>query len=144
MTKFKAENAKYALTYELTFDGGSRGNPGPAYGSYRIKLAGSRARKPVRLKLGRGTNNEAEYRTLIQAFEDLLDELERKGLDPSFVQLRVYGDSQLVIRQLQGQWKAKDERMRALRDRVLRLVQSFGSVEYQHQARWHSVAALGH
>jgi ribonuclease HI len=132
------------LEYELIFDGGSRGNPGEAFGSYQIKHGRSKARKPVRLHLGTGTNNEAEYRTLIRALEDLLHEFERDGIDPSDVWLKVFGDSQLVIRQLQMQWKAKDARMRTLRDQVLRLGNQFGSVEFMHQARWRSVAALGH
>jgi ribonuclease HI len=132
------------LRVELIFDGGSRGNPGPAYGSYRFKQGSSRARTPVRLDLGQGTNNEAEYFTLIAALEDLLHELGHTGIDPSRVQLKVFGDSQLVIRQLQGEWKAKNTRMRALRDKVWTLSSGFGSVEYVHQLRSRSVAALGH
>jgi ribonuclease HI len=144
MTRKRKGKRAGKLGYELIFDGGSRGNPGPAYGSYQIRRGGSKARKPVRLNLGQGTNNEAEYRTLIKAFEDLHDELDQEGIDPASVELTVYGDSQLVIRQLQGQWKAKNNRMRALRDQVLSLGKALGSVEYQHQARWRSVAALGH
>ena len=144
MTKDQGTKRTPKLEYELIFDGGSRGNPGEAYGSYQIRKSRGKARKPVRLHLGKGTNNEAEYRTLIRAFEDLLNEFEQDGIDPSKVRLKVYGDSQLVICQLQGQWKAKDKRMRALRDQVLRLGNPFGSVEFVHQARWRSVAALGH
>jgi ribonuclease HI len=132
------------LDYELIFDGGSRGNPGQAYGSYQIKQSRGKARKPVRLNLGKGTNNEAEYRTLIRAIEDLLSEFDQEGIDPGAVSLKVYGDSQLVIRQLQGQWKAKDKRMRELRDQVLHLGKDLGSIEFVHQARWRSFAALGH
>ena len=132
------------LEYELIFDGGSRGNPGQAYGSYQIRRCQGEARKPVRLNLGHGTNNEAEYRTLIQAIEDLLKEFDRDGIDPGAVNLKVYGDSQLVIHQLQGRWKAKDARMRGLRDQVLHLGGQLGSIEFVHQARWRSFAALGH
>jgi ribonuclease HI len=144
MTKTKGKKRPDLLRVELIFDGGSRGNPGPAYGSYRIKQGSSRARKPVRLNLGQGTNNEAEYSTLITALKDLLHELGQSGIDPNRVQLKVFGDSQLVIRQLQGEWKAKDARMRALRDEAQALLKGFGSVEYVHQSRSHSVAALGH
>ncbi len=129
---------------QLIFDGGSRGNPGPAYGSYRIKLGSKQARNPVRLSLGRGTNNEAEYQTLIQALQDLLAEFSREKIDPGDVHLKVCGDSQLVIRQLKGEWKAKDARMRALRDEVWDLGEGFASIEYLHQPRWRSVEALGH
>jgi ribonuclease HI len=144
MTRDQSTNRTPNLDYELIFDGGSRGNPGLAYGSYQIRHSRGEDRKPVRLHLGEGTNNEAEYRTLIRAFEDLLNEFDQDGIDPGAVRLKVYGDSQLVIRQLQGQWKAKDARMRDLRDQVLRLGNPLGSVEFVHQARWRSVAALGH
>lgn len=144
MTRKRKGKREGKLSYDLIFDGGSIGNPGPAYGSYQIRRGGGKARKPIRLDLGQGTNNEAEYHTLIRALQDLLDELNQDGIDPASVELVVYGDSQLVIRQLQGQWKAKNIRMRALRDRVLSLGKALGSVEYQHQARWRSVAALGH
>jgi ribonuclease HI len=144
MTEPTSRQRSIGSKFELVFDGGSRGNPGPAYGSYRIKQGSSGARKPVRLDLGRGTNNEAEYRTLIMAFKNLIDELNRDGIDPGQVELKVCGDSQLVIRQLQGQWKAKDARMRAMRDEVWNLAETLGSVKYVHQPRWRSVAALGH
>lgn len=142
MTKVKP--AGVPIEYELIFDGGSRGNPGEAYGSYRLWRDGSEQRKPVRLKLGRKTNNEAEYLTLIKAMEDLLRELEQKHIDPAAVKLKVFGDSQLVISQLKGRWKAKDARMRSLRDQVLKLVAPIGELELHHQARWRSVATLGH
>lgn len=144
MTKSDSRAASSPMGYEVVFDGGSRGNPGPAYGSYRIRRSGDEPRKPVRLNLGRKTNNEAEYLTLIQALEDLLVEFNRESIDPATVQLKVYGDSQLVIRQLRGEWKAKEPRMRSLRDRVLKLTARFGALDYHHQARWRSVSALGH
>jgi ribonuclease HI len=144
MTEAQDQRSATPHKYELVFDGGSRGNPGSAYGSYRLKPIGGRARKPVRLSLGRGTNNEAEYLTLINALQAILGELDQTGVDPGSVSLRVFGDSQLVIRQLQGQWKAKDARMRALRDQARELGALFGSIEFQHHDRWRSVAALGH
>lgn len=144
MTESKPQQLSNALKFELIFDGGSRGNPGPAYGSYRFKQGSGKARKPVRLDLGRATNNEAEYRTLIRALEDLLSELRQAEIDPGHIQLRVCGDSQLVIRQLQGQWKAKNARMRTMRDEIWNLAEALGSVIYVHQSRSRSVAALGH
>jgi ribonuclease HI len=60
------------------------------------------------------------------------------------VRLEVRGDSQLVIRQLQGEWKAKDARMRELRDRAQRLLDGFGEVRLIHHERARSVAMFGH
>jgi len=131
-------------TYHLVFDGGSRGNPGPSYGSYRLGLSRSKLGPARRLDFGRGTNNEAEYQALIAAVRDLLERLVEKGENPSRATAVVYGDSQLVILQLQGEWKAKDPRMRRLRDEALELLSQFDEVRLVHQPRWRSVSMLGH
>lgn len=128
----------------LHFDGGSRGNPGPGYGSYVLLRGG----KPVHrrhLELGsRMTNNEAEYETLIVGLQNSLDWLRRHGIDPAHVNLEVRGDSQLVIRQLQGAWKAREPRMAALRDRVLVLLRRLGQYSFRQVPREESVKLLGH
>jgi ribonuclease HI len=131
-------------TYHLVFDGGSRGNPGPSYGSYRLGLSRERLEPPRRLEFGRGTNNEAEYLTLIAALRELHDRLQQDGEDPSRSRAVVYGDSQLVLSQLEGEWKAKNPRMRRLRDEALELLSPFGGVRLVHQPRWRSVRMLGH
>lgn len=131
-------------TYHLVFDGGSRGNPGPSYGSYRLGPARNKLGPARRLEFGRGTNNEAEYQTLIAGLCELLKRLAQKGENPSGTAAVIYGDSQLVIFQLEGEWKAKDPRMRRLRDEALRLMDQFGEVRLVHQPRWRSVSVLGH
>ncbi len=130
--------------YEIVFDGGSRGNPGRAYGSYRLRRKDGRFEPPVRLALGEGTNNEAEYWTLIEALERLRARLNREKLDLAGLGLVLRGDSQLVVRQLTGEWKAKDARMKKLRDRVRTLLEPYGSVEIKHQKREASLRVLGH
>jgi ribonuclease HI len=60
------------------------------------------------------------------------------------VRLEVRGDSQLVIRQLEGEWKAKDPRMRELRDQALRLLKPYAEIRLVHQDRARSVAIFGH
>lgn len=128
----------------LTFDGGSRGNPGPAYGSFLVEARGLFARRLTRLTFGRGTNNEAEYWTLIAGLRDLLGELGRSSMSPGDVDLTVRGDSRLVLDQIGGKWKAKDARMRRLRSEVQELLSPFGSVRLAHQPRSRSVRQLGH
>lgn len=130
--------------YTLLFDGGSRGNPGAMYGSFLVRQAGGKKLLHCRLTFGRGTNNEAEYRTLIAALEALLAELERSGWDPRQVRLEVRGDSQLVLRQLSGEWKAREPRLLSLRNQARDLLGCFGAVRLCHQDRARSVAALGH
>ena len=128
----------------LIFDGGSRGNPGPAYGSYLIRDEGKRRPRPARLQFGRATNNEAEYMALLAGLEAVLGRLEAQDQDPGEVLLEVRGDSQLVVQQLNGNWKAKNPRMRALRDQARKLMERFGEVQVVHQDRSKSVEALGH
>lgn len=130
--------------YSIVFDGGSRGNPGDAYGSFRVRPWQSSAGKITRLNLGHGTNNEAEYWTLQAALRDLLSFLEGADQDPGEVSLEIRGDSLLVIRQLEGRWKAKNSRMKRLRDETLALLRLFGKVSFIHQPREETVAVLGH
>ncbi len=132
------------VRYVLIFDGGSRGNPGPSYGSFRLEKAGARHGRPERRSFGRGTNNEAEYRALIAGVRALLSTLQAEGLAPGRVSLEVRGDSQLVLRQLEGAWKTKEPRLRDLREEAEGLLARFGSVRYRHHPRARSVAALGH
>lgn len=124
----------------LVFDGGSIGNPGRGYGSYQLTVRG-KTEAPRRLEFGAGyTNNEAEYDTLIAALEMIV----QRANDPRRVQLEIRGDSQLVIKQITGQWKIKEPRMLQRAQRVHELLQQLGG----WRATWHdrskSVEALGH
>jgi ribonuclease HI len=131
--------------YTIIFDGGSRGNPGPGYGSYAL-YAG---RKRIVLRLEQGfsshmTNNEAEYQALAAAMEHLLSIIAESKADPAQYDVQVRGDSLLVILQLSGEWKARDPRMKARRDAILSLAIAFKSITYTHQARSKSFALFHH
>jgi ribonuclease HI len=136
--------AKSMTEYVLVFDGGSQGNPGPSYGSYRFGLRNGHLGNPRRLSFGEGTNNEAEYASLIAGVEAVLADLEAHKAEPAEVRLEIRGDSQLVIRQLEGAWKAKDARMREFRDKARSLLDAFGAIRYVHQPRSRTVRLLGH
>lgn len=130
--------------YILTFDGGSKGNPGLGYGSYELRTCDNRARIERREYGDHVTNNEAEYRTLIEGLTDVLATLRAAGKDPKAYRVRVEGDSQLVIRQLTGQYKIKHPGMQVLHGQALTLAAQLGAVEYVWHPREHSVRALGH
>lgn len=130
--------------YILTFDGGSRGNPGTGYGSYELRTCDDRARVERREYGERVTNNEAEYRTLIEGLTDTLATLRRAGKDPRSYRVRVQGDSQLVIRQLTGQYRVKHPAMLPLHEQVRELAAQFGAVDYVWHPRARSVETLGH
>lgn len=128
------------VAIKIVFDGGSIGNPGQGYGSYQITVR-DKAEPPKRLTFGAGhTNNEAEYDTLIAALEAVV----RRANDPQRVQLDIRGDSQLVIKQITGQWKIKEPRMVQRARRVHELLQQVGSWRATWHDRANSVEALGH
>ncbi len=127
--------------YLIVFDGGSQGNPGVGYGSYAI-FDGARKGQVNRLSFeGQMTNNEAEYHTLLAALRDLQ---QRLGATVSEMTIEVRGDSSLVIEQVSGKWKAKDERMRHLRDEVRQALNRFKRFRLVQQPREDSVRVLGH
>lgn len=131
--------------YLIIWDGGSKENPGLGYGSYQLTSVSSSKSRVEKLEFpGKMTNNEAEYETLIAALDTLATKIRERGRDPKGYKLDLRGDSQLVIRQITGQYKAKDRRMAAYRDRALELLQQFGGFTIQHHDRSYSVAALGH
>lgn len=132
------------MNYILVFDGGSRGNPGRSYGSFRIQPSGEKPFPPQRRKFGFGTNNEAEYLALIAGLVALLEHFDQVGTEPKGVNLELRGDSRLVLRQLQGTWKAKNPRMRELRDKTLGILERFATFQITHQDRARTVEVLGH
>jgi ribonuclease HI len=127
----------------VIFDGGSRGNPGPGYGSYSLQFL-DEPPQVSRLEFGEMTNNEAEYETLIRALEDLLGRLTAIGTDPRQHQVTVQGDSRLVINQVTGAWKARDPRMLLRRNRAREILGNFGKVSVKKIDREEILEVLGH
>lgn len=127
--------------YVIVFDGGALGNPGHGYGSYHI-TADDGTVIHERLDYGdRVTNNQAEYRTLINALEALNHRL--LG-DTSETALRIRGDSQLVVNQVLGRWKVKHPDLRPLHQRAVDLVSTYDHVDLAWHPRSMSVRLLGH
>ena len=131
-------------TCELIFDGGSVGNPGESYGSFRWRCGDTPLSIPTRRRFGHGTNNQAEYKALIDGLLALLDELSSAGADPAITTLVIRGDSRLVLKQLAGEWKVKNAVLRKLNAQAQPLLAQFGDVKLVHQTRAETVRALGH
>ncbi len=112
------------------FDGGSRGNPGPAaIGAVVETLA---TEPPTVLGvvsecIGSTTNNVAEYRAVIAG-------LQLAGTFGSD-SIEIRGDSMLVIKQLAGEWRIKDAKLRPLALEARALIEKFSSVELAHVRR---------
>jgi len=102
-------------------DGGSRGNPGPAGIGAVIKDENGNNLSEVSKYIGTSTNNVAEYLAVIYGLQEALFNGIRK------VVLKV--DSQLIARQLKGEYKVKDQDLKKFFDIALNLFKGFDSVE---------------
>lgn len=111
----------------VNVDGGSRGNPGPAaIAAVATDLEGAALTERSEV-IGKATNNEAEYRAVLLGIE-LARELGADELD-------LVGDSQLIVRQVQGSYRVKQEHLKPLRDQVLRALEGFDSWSIRHVKR---------
>jgi ribonuclease HI len=110
----------------LHTDGGARGNPGPAgIGVVLVPEEGT-ARELAR-SIGEATNNVAEYHALIAGLE--------LALDSDVTDIEIYVDSELVVSQVQGLWKIKNDRLRALAGKAQGLMGKFRSASITHVRR---------
>ena len=114
-------------TLTLEFDGGSRGNPGPAGIGVVVRAGDGTPLVTLGRFIGKATNNVAEYRALITAME------EARKLGARDIVIR--GDSELIIRQMNGQYKVKHPDMKVLYDQAQDLIGTFESAKIQHNLR---------
>jgi ribonuclease HI len=116
------------LIVEIYCDGASRGNPGPAAaGALLTELGSKKVLAEVSQRLGIATNNEAEYAALILA----LKEARRLGAET----VSIKADSQLVIRQLTGQYKVKHPGMKQRHAEAMGLLSGFPGWQASHVPR---------
>jgi ribonuclease HI len=130
--------------FRLVFDGGSLGNPGRGYGSFHVSGPGGDTLHERLSFDDRGhavTNNQAEYLTLIRALERLHEEL---GDRARAATIEIRGDSQLVVNQLNGRWKVRNEELRPLFEAAQALLAGFGRTDLRWHDRANSVKVLGH
>jgi ribonuclease HI len=111
----------------VQFDGGSRGNPGPAGIGIVLRAADGTPLVTLGRFIGRATNNVAEYRALIAA----LQEARKLGAR----RIAVRGDSELIIRQLTGQYRVKSPDMKPLYEEAQALLGEFESSKIEHTLR---------
>ncbi|MFC4552955.1 MULTISPECIES: ribonuclease HI [Halorussus] len=108
------------------FDGGSRGNPGPAAVGWVIVTSDGIAAEGSET-IGRATNNQAEYEALVRAL--------RAARDYGFDSLDVKGDSELIVKQVNGAWNTNDPDLRELRVTARELLTNFDEWTLQHVPR---------
>ena len=108
-------------------DGGARGNPGPAgYGVYIVDADGT-VLAELFAPLGKATNNVAEYNGLLAAL--------RWAIDHGVSRLHVRADSLLLVEQMRGTYRVKNEGLQALHREARRLAAQVGVVSYEHVRR---------
>jgi len=119
--------SKQIASYHANIDGGSRGNPGPA--AYGVVMRDGRGEVVARLKkyIGQNTNNVAEYFALIAA----LDYAQTHGIRA----LRVESDSELLVKQMRGQYKVKSEELKPLFERAKKMSQTLEMFRIEHVYR---------
>jgi len=108
------------------FDGASRGNPGPAAVGWAIVSSDGVVAEGSE-RIGRRTNNQAEYEALLRSLRAARD----LGLD----EIDVRGDSQLVVKQLRGEWDTNDPELRELRVTARELLRAFDRWDVEHVPR---------
>jgi ribonuclease HI len=108
-------------------DGGSRGNPGPAAVAAVATDPSGEVLAERSATIGEATNNVAEYRALLLGI-DLAKELDADEVE--FV-----GDSMLIVEQVRGKWKVKQEHLRPLHTKVRDELRDLGSWSIRHVGR---------
>ncbi|MCC6405207.1 MAG: ribonuclease HI family protein [Candidatus Yanofskybacteria bacterium] len=121
-----------APVYTIHTDGGSRGNPGPAASGFVID-GPDFGRVEHGEKLGVATNNVAEYTAVLLALRKLKSLIGTEHAKSATVHVKA--DSELLVKQLNGEYKVRDANLRAIFLDVWNARLDFGSVTFQHVRR---------
>jgi len=117
----------------LSTDGGARGNPGPAAYGYVLEAEDGTILDARGEAIGVATNNVAEYRALLAGLE--------KAVELGVGDVEVVSDSELLVKQMRGEYKIKNEALRELADEAERLEDRLGRVTYVAVRREHNELA---
>ncbi len=110
------------MSVRLFTDGGARGNPGPAAYGFVLEDAEGNVLAAHGEAIGIATNNVAEYSALIAGLE--------RALELSLRDVEVVSDSELMVKQMRGEYKVKNAALKELSLRAARLAQAVGGVRY--------------
>ncbi|MGH2746944.1 MAG: ribonuclease HI family protein, partial [Actinomycetota bacterium] len=111
----------------LHTDGGARGNPGPAGIGVVLEDESGESIGEIAEGIGRATNNVAEYRALIAGLE--------LAVEMGVTDIEILADSELVVSQMTGEWKIKDNKLRPLALRANSLLNRFETYSLRHVRR---------
>jgi ribonuclease HI len=111
----------------VNVDGGARGNPGPAAIGVVVRDGDGELLEKLGEKIGEATNNVAEYRALLKGIE--------LAAAHGATDLELIGDSELVVRQVEGRYKVKNAGMKELHGEVKKALRDFDSWSIRHVRR---------
>jgi ribonuclease HI len=111
----------------VNVDGGARGNPGPAAIGVVLRNGDGSLLEEVGETIGEATNNVAEYRALLRGIE--------LAAGHGAGEVELIGDSELVVRQVEGRYKVKNAGMKKLHEEVKRALRNFESWSIRHVRR---------
>ena len=114
-------------------DGGARGNPGPAAIAAVVSDADGEIIHEASETIGRATNNVAEYKALLLGIE--------RGLMLGATELDLVGDSELIVKQVQGKYKVKDAGLKRLHAEAREKLAGAGAWSIRHVRREHNAEA---
>jgi ribonuclease HI len=114
-------------TITVQFDGGSRGNPGPAGIGVVLRAADGTPLITLGRFIGRATNNVAEYKALITALQ--------KARELGARRIKILGDSELIVKQMRGEYRVKNPDLRVLYDEAQHLFRAFDAASIDHNYR---------
>jgi len=117
----------------LWTDGAARGNPGPAGIGALLKTPSGEVLSADSAYLGQATNNVAEYKALLLGLE--------RALALGVKRIEVRADSELLIKQIKGQYRVRNAGLRPLYEAALKLLARFESTALTHVRREHNVEA---
>jgi ribonuclease HI len=117
----------------LFTDGGARGNPGPAAYGFVLEAEDGTVLAAEGAAIGTATNNVAEYSGLVAGL--------RRALELHVPELEVVSDSELMVKQMRGEYRVKNEALRDLFLEASRLARGLAAVEFRHVKRAHNELA---
>jgi len=111
----------------VNVDGGSRGNPGLAAIGVVVRSENGEVVMDAAEAIGRATNNVAEYRALIRGIE--------LAAQNGATRVELYGDSELVVKQVRGEYKVKDAGLKPLHAEARAALSAFEEWSFSHVRR---------
>ncbi len=119
----------------LSTDGGARGNPGPAAAAYVLEAEDGTVLAAHGERIGVATNNVAEYRALLAGLE--------RAVELDVRELEVVSDSELLVKQMRGEYRVKNTALRELVVEAGRLARQLDRVSYRAVRREQNTVADG-